>query len=380
MGRSDTGRSRAGRFRRQLEKLITPADIRINGERPWDIQVHDDRFFRWVLAEGSMGLGESYMDGLWDCERLDELIRRLLTAGLDQKVIPLSVAVSSLYAKLINAQTPARSFKVGKVHYDLGNELYRHMLDKRMIYSCGYWKEAENLDKAQEHKLDLICRKLELGPGMKVLDIGCGWGGTARFIAERYGCSVVGITISEEQASLARQACTGLPVDIRLEDYRSIGGQFDRVLSVGMFEHVGARNHRTFMKTVSRNLKAEGLFLLHSIGSLRSISRGDPWMERYIFPNSMLPSAQQIAKAAEGLFVMEDWHNFGAYYDTTLMHWYRNFTRHWNGLSSNYDRRFFRMWTFFLLASARGFRARRHQVWQIVFSPRGVRGIYPSIR
>ena len=380
MGKSETGRSRAGRFRRQVEKLITPADIRINGERPWDIQVHDDRFFRWVLAEGSLGLGESYMDGLWDCDRPDEFIRRLLTAGLDRKVIPPSVVVNSIYAKLVNAQTPARSFKVGKVHYDLGNELYSAMLDKRMIYSCGYWKEAETLDDAQEAKLDLICRKLELAPGMRVLDIGCGWGGTARFIAERYGCSVVGITISEEQASLARQVCEGVPVEIRLQDYRSLDESFDRVLSVGMFEHVGARNHRTFMQTVSRCLKPEGLFLLHSIGSLRSISRGDPWMERYIFPNSMLPSARQITKAAAGLFVMEDWHNFGAYYDTTLMHWYRNFTAHWSRLEPYYDRRFFRMWTFFLLACAGGFRARRHQVWQIVFSPRGVEGVYNSVR
>jgi cyclopropane-fatty-acyl-phospholipid synthase len=263
---------------------------------------------------------------------------------------------------------------VGEKHYDIGNDLYEKMLDSRMIYSCGYWKDAQNLDEAQENKLELTCRKLKLAAGQKVLDIGCGWGGTARYMAEHYGVEVVGATISQAQAELARTRCAGLPVEILLMDYRDLKGRFDKIVSIGMFEHVGPKNYRTYFSKVSELLKEDGLFLLHTIGSNTSAISTDPWIERYIFPNGVIPSAQQISAAFEGCFVMEDWHNFGSYYDQTLMAWRENFDRAWPELKQSYDERFRRMWDYYLASCAASFRARDNQLWQIVLSKKGLAG------
>jgi cyclopropane-fatty-acyl-phospholipid synthase len=371
-------------LRRRLEELLSLADVKIDGDRPWDLHVHDDRLYARVLAHGRLGLGESYMDGWWDCEQLDELVRRLLDAELDEQVRPRRDLLHLIRATLTSLRGPVDAFHIGRHHYDIGNDLYRSMLDERMIYSCGYWREATTLDEAQEAKLDLVCRKLGLRRGMRVLDIGCGWGGTARYAAERYGASVVGITVSGEQVKLSRELCAGLDVHIRYQDYRELDqgrdGTFDRVLSLGMFEHVGCKNYRTFMQTVRRHLKEKGLFLLHTIGGLHSASRTDPWIDRYIFPNSMLPSARQIATSVEGLFVMEDWHSFGPDYDRTLMCWHRNFEEAWPVLKDRYDERFHRMWRYYLLGFAGSFRARRNQLWQVVLSPRGVPGGYVAPR
>jgi cyclopropane-fatty-acyl-phospholipid synthase len=303
-------------------------------------------------------------------------------ARLNRRVAARRLLLDMLVAKVVNLQTKSRAFRVGREHYDIGNELYERMLDRRMMYSCAYWKDAADLDAAQEAKLDLSARKLGLEPGMRVLDIGCGWGGTAQFFAERYGCEVVGVTVSREQAEYGRELCRGLPVEIRLQDYRDVHERFDRVVSIGMFEHVGYRNYRTFMEAVRRNLAEEGLLLLHTIGGNRSVHQGDPWLSRYIFPNSMLPSAKQITTAAEGLFVLEDWHNFGAHYDTTLQHWFANFRAHWPELrdSYGYSERFARMWTYYLLSCAGSFRARHNQLWQVVLSPHGVPGGYQAPR
>ncbi len=367
-------------IRRRAEQLLSLAGIAVDGERPWDIRVHDERLFTRVMAGGSLALGESYMDGWWDCDRLDEFFTRVLAAELDTKVSPWTDALRVLAAKLVNLQRPSRAYEIGRRHYDIGNDLFCRMLDTRMIYSCGYWKDATTLDQAQEAKLDLVCRKLRLERGMRLLDIGCGWGGTARFAAERYHASVVGITVSEEQAKHAQRLCEGLDVVIRLEDYRALEGRFDRILSIGMFEHVGRKNYATFMRVVREHLAEDGLFLLHTIGGNRSLARSDPWTERYIFPNSMLPSARQITDAVEGRFVIEDWHNFGPDYATTLMHWHRNFEEHWPEIAAQYGERFRRMWRYFLLSSAGGFRARSTQLWQLVLSPRGIRGAYRAPR
>jgi len=367
-------------FRNRIEKLLALADVRINGDRPWDILVHRPDFFGKVLAKGTIGAGESYMDGWWDCPCLDQFIYRFVKAGLVRKFLAPAVVVDILQAKLSNRQSRRRAFQVGEYHYDIGNDLYRQMLDSRMIYSCGYWAEAETLEQAQEHKLDLVCRKLGLQEGMRVLDIGCGWGGAARYMAERYQVEVVGCTISAEQARMAREVCRNLPVQIMLQDYRTLSGSFDRIFSLGMFEHVGHKNYRTYMKTVARLLKDEGLFLLHSIGSNKTSIVVDPWMERYIFPNGMLPSARRITRASEGLFILEDWHNFGADYDKTLMAWYANFVSAWVQLKHAYDQRFFRMWSYYLLSCAGAFRARDNQLWQIVFARNGVPGGYRAFR
>ncbi len=363
-------------FARRMTDLLALADVEIGGSRPWDIAVSDDAFYRRVLAGGSLALGESYMDGWWDCPRLDEFFHRVLRAGLDRRVRTPGWLLAALRARLVNAQAPSRAHVIGQRHYDLGNELYRAMLDARMVYSCGYWEDAATLDEAQEAKVELVCRKLGLAPGMKVLDIGCGWGGTAKLAAERYGAEVVGVTVSRQQAELARELCAGLPVEIRLQDYREVDGTFDRVLSLGMFEHVGVRNYRTFFETVRRRLREDGLFLLHTIGTERSETSGEPWIEKHIFPDSMLPSARQITAAIEGVFVLEDWHGFGADYDRTLTSWHERFEAAWERLRDRYDERFHRMWRYYLLSCAGAFRARRIQVWQLVLSPRGVPGGY----
>ena len=368
------------KFRRKTEELMALADLRIGGDRPWDLQVHDERFYGRVLAQASLGLGEAYMDGWWDCEQLDELICKIMRSKLNTKVRMWVQIYPVLKARLLNLQSRSRAFEIGERHYDTGNDLYERMLDRRMIYSCGYWKDASTLDDAQEAKLDLVCRKLGLEKGMRVLDIGCGWGGTLQFAAERYGVEGVGVTVSKEQAKYARQLCADLPVEIRLQDYRSLDEKFDRVLSIGMFEHVGLKNYPAFMQVVRRCLGHEGLFLLHTIGRQLSSVKQDPFMERYIFPNSMLPSARQISAAAEGLFVLEDWHSFGQDYDRTLMQWSTNFDRHWDEIKDQYDGRFYRMWKFYLLSGAGAFRARFNNLWQIVFSTEGVTGGYQAPR
>lgn len=370
----------ADSYRRAFVALMARAGIAVDGSAPWDIRVVDQRVFRRVMAQGSLGAGESYMDGWWECSQLDEMFRRIFEAQLDFELPSLREVLATLRARLFNPQTPRRAFKVGERHYDIGDDLYQRMLDPRMIYSCGYWRVAQDLNAAQEAKLDLVCRKLGLERGMRVLDIGCGWGGAAQFAAERYGVHVTGITISQNQAEAARERCRGLPVSIQLEDYRSLSGEFDRIFSLGMFEHVGVRNYRTFFDTVRRLLTREGLFLLHTIGSNSSHGANDPWVERYIFPNSMLPSMAQIANGVEGLWIIEDWHSFGFDYDRTLMCWHDNFELHWHEIAHQYGERFRRMWRFWLLGSAAAFRTRRNQLWQIVLSPHGVAGGYCEVR
>ena len=368
-------------FTDAIRQALKTADIEINGLRPWDLQVKNEAFYGRVLREGSLGFGEAYMDGWWECEQLDELICRLMSHDIKGQLKPnFAVMRDALLAVLTNRQNKKRAFQIGEAHYDAGNDLYKAMLDKRLVYTCGYWKDAKSLDEAQEAKLDLVCKKIGLKAGQKVLDIGCGWGSFAKFAAEKYDAQVVGITVSREQKQLADELCKGLPVEIRLQDYREVDEKFDHIISLGMFEHVGYKNYRAYMEMARRCLKDEGIFLLHTIGGNKSVHSTDPWIEKYIFPNSMLPSAAQITRAAEGLFVMEDWHNFGAYYDKTLMAWAANFEAHWPKLKEHYGERFFRMWRFYLLSCAGLFRARDIELWQIVYSPKGVQGGYQSIR
>ncbi|BBO70361.1 cyclopropane-fatty-acyl-phospholipid synthase [Desulfosarcina alkanivorans] len=366
---------------RLVPELFGSADIVINGTRPWDIQVHNPAFYNRLVAGGSLALGESYMDSWWDCEALDQLFYRILRFRLDQQA---ARSIKLLWSGIRSAATCSpgrfRAFAIGRRHYDIGNDLFTLMLDKWMNYSCAYWRDAGNLDEAQRSKMDLICRKLQLQPGMRLLDVGCGWGGLAAYAAKRYGVEVTGITVSREQAKLARKRCRGLPVTIEKKDYRRLNGTFDRIVSVGMFEHVGAGRYRTFMRRIRGCLAPEGLFLLHTIAGNRSVRFCDPWISKYIFPNSMLPSGRQIASAAEKLLVMEDWHSFGPDYDPTLLAWHHNFIANWNRIKQAYDGRFFRMWTYYLLACAGSFRARRNQLWQIVFSKEGLRPGYRSVR
>ena len=361
--------------------LLAQAGIDINGEAPCDLRVHDERLYARVFAHGSLGLGEAYMDGWWDAADLPGLFTRLLEAELDQELRTLDTVLAHLKARFINLQRGEHAFEIGRAHYDLGNDLFQAMLGQRLVYSCGYWDRADNLDDAQAAKLDLICRKLRLKPGQRVLDIGCGWGEALKYAAEHYGVEGIGITVSSEQAAWARELCAGLPVEIRLQDYHELDEPFDAIMSIGMFEHVGPLNYRRYFEVARRCLRDDGadgggLFLLHCIGSNSEPARPDPWIEKYIFPKSVIPAASQVAAAMEGLFVMEDWHNFGADYERTLRAWQANFDAAWPVLSRGYDERFRRMWHYYLAASTAVFRTRRDQLWQITLSPHGVPGGY----
>ncbi|ROQ21331.1 cyclopropane-fatty-acyl-phospholipid synthase [Marinimicrobium koreense] len=366
-------------------ELAAEADIRINGDRPWDIRVYDPSFLSRALSSGApLAFAEAYMQGHWDCDRIDEMMTRVLHAHLERRLKKfgtLQLLKAYLSAAVINKQDPNRAFKVGEVHYDIGNDLYRRMLDSRMIYSCAFWADADNLEEAQYQKLDMICRKLELKPGMTLLDIGCGWGGLAEFAARHYGAKVTGITISKEQQRLAQEHCAGLPVEIRLVDYRALEGQFDRIVSVGMFEHVGHKNYRTYFDTVSRLLADDGLFLLHTIGTDRQQNGVDPFIEKYIFPNGEIPCRKLINDTSLGLLRLEDWHNFGPDYDRTLMAWWHNFDAAWPELKDKYDQgHFYRMWKYYLLSCAAYFRSREGQLWQIVYSKPDSMREYRSLR
>ena len=369
-----------GLYKKQLESILDDADIKIGGSRAWDIHVHRPELYRRALTHGNLGLGEAYMEGWWDCDRLDEFFYRLIGSRAEDKITPTVMLIGKVLSKLYNMQRPARAFQVAEKHYNIGNDLFKAMLDKRMLYSCAYWKDAGTLEAAQTAKIDLVCRKLGLKPGMKVLDIGCGWGGAAAYAAEQYGVEVVGVTISRNQADAARLRCANLPVEIRFGDYRNVTGRFDRIYSIGMFEHVGARNHRPYLAKVRELLAPDGLTLLHTIGNRVTLRANDPWIEKYIFPNSLIPSRAQIALAAERLFVIEDWHDFGTDYERTLAAWADNLRDAWPDLAPRYDDRFRRMWHFYLMVSIASFRARRSQLWQIVMSPEGVTGEYRPVR
>ncbi|MCA9402365.1 MAG: cyclopropane fatty acyl phospholipid synthase [Candidatus Omnitrophica bacterium] len=368
-------------YQQECEKLFQQADIRFNDTRPGDITVHDPRFYKLFLQNSRLGLGESYMDGWWDCADLELMFFKLFTSNIDisfdMKNLPFYLA--ALKAKIIPMGSKERSACIGPNHYDNGNTLYRLMLGPTMQYSCGYWKDAGNLDEAQTHKMELICRKLQLRPGMRVLDVGCGWGSLAKYMAEHYQVSVVGITVSQEQLEWGRQNCAGLAVDLRLLDYRDVSEQFDRVVSVGMMEHVGVKYHRVYMESVKRCLKKDGLFLLHHITTNQS-KWSNLWLDKYIFPGAKPPSMREIARSSEGVFIIEDVHNFGADYHPTLMAWYENFCRHWPEIADKYNRTFYRMWEYYLLSVAAGFRARGIQLTQTVFSVDGILGGYPSVR
>lgn len=375
-------------WRALAEELLASADIQINGTRPWDIKLYNEKLFERVFKYYSLGLGEAYVEHWWDCEQIDEFFFRILSANIDQQILNnkrflpalMWLKLRSLNSFLFNQQREAKSLEVGRKHYDIGNDLYRYMLDKNLNYTCGYWQDSNNLDDAQIAKMELICQKLHLKPGMRLLDIGCGFGTFAKYAAQHYGIQAVGITISKQQQLLGVEICKGFPVEIRFLDYRNINESFDRIVSLGMFEHVGYKNYSTYMSKAAQCLDKDGIFLLHTIGSNVSSTEIDPWINRYIFPNSLLPSIAQIGKAIEPYFVMEDWHNFGPDYTKTLRAWHDNFTANLSKLDKKYDEKFQRMWSYYLLSSAGGFKAKTNQLWQIALTKASRMERYVSIR
>ncbi len=365
-----------------VEQILAIADIKINGDRPCDIRVYDDRFYERVVQDGSLGFGESYMEGWWDAPALDECMCKILSADLEKNVKPTwAMRWNYLKAKLFNMQEKGgRSAKVIHEHYELGDDLYESMLGSTLAYTCAYWKGCSSLDDAQKIKFDLIAKKMGLKQGMKVLDLGCGWGGFSQHIAKNYGVEVVAVNLSEKQCAYARKICEGLPVEVRNQDYREVKGTFDRIISIGLMEHVGYKNYRGFMELIQRCLNDEGLALVHTIGRDTTAVTVEPWISKYIFPHGHLPSIVQIGEAIEGLFVMEDWHNFSVNYDTTLVSWFKNFEKNWDKIRSHYPDPFFKMWKYYLLSCAGAFRARNMQLWQLVLSKKGVEGGYESVR
>jgi len=366
--------------RERIAEMLARAEIRVNGDRPWDVRVHDPRFYPKVLVQGSIAAGESYMDGWWDVDALDDFFFRLHRADPYRHLGKWRTTLSRWRGRLFNLQLPTRAATVARRHYDLGNDLYQAMLDRRMLYTCAYWRNAHDLDEAQYNKVDLIGRKLHLQPGMTVLDLGSGFGGLAHFISSEYGCAVVSYNICRNQVAYARELCRGLPVRIEQKDYREAAQEreaFDRVIALGLCEHVGYKNYPVLLDLARSRLKDGGLFLLHTIGANRSETRTDEWIDRYIFPNGMVPSITQLGAAMESGWVVEDWHNFGPDYDRTLMAWWQNFERAWPELRAKYGDRFYRMWRYYLMSCAGSFRARKLQLWQIVLSKGDVPGYVP---
>jgi cyclopropane-fatty-acyl-phospholipid synthase len=316
-----------------ITDLAARAGIIINRKEPWDIQVHNDDFYPRVMRQLYLGLGESYMDGWWDCERLDEFFFKTIRADLEDELKNWRLALHFLKAQVVNRQRKSKAVEVAHKHYDIGNNLYEHMLGKSMAYTCAYWKDAKTLDEAQIAKFDLVCRKIGLKPGMKVLDIGCGFGGFLKYAAENYGVSGVGVNLSKEQVKFARESTKGLPLEFQLSDYRDAKGTFDRVVSIGIVEHVGHKNYQTLFQLAHDRLADDGLFLLHGIGN-----------------------------------------------NKTLMAWHHNFVANWPKIRDDYSERFYRMWVYYLLSCAGAFRARKIQLWQLVLSKKGVLGGYTAVR
>lgn len=356
--------------------ILEKAGIPINSSEPWSMQVHDERVWDRVVARHQLGLGEAYIEGWWDCANIDQMLTRLLTIDATVLLRPSAkVIFHHARSSLLNHQRKSKAANNAKHHYNRGNELYVRMLDPEMAYSCGYWKDASTLNQAQINKFDLICRKLKLEPGMKLLDIGSGWGGLLRHAVKHYGVTGVGISPADEQIHLARELSAGLDIIFMQKDYRELSGQFDRVVSVGMMEHVGPKNLDTFFSTCNRLLKTNGIMLHHTISSTYSKNSTDAFFDTYIFPGGVLPSVAQIATACEKKFIIEDLHNFGLDYDKTLMAWYENINMRWEEIP-HYDVKFVRMWNYYLLASAAGFRARNLQLNQMVFRRGGEKLAY----
>lgn len=369
-------------IKRIVSDLMARADVTLNGSRCWDIQVHNDRFYRRVLR-GSLGLGESYMDGDWEVESLDSLFSRFFSADLRGEILyQINHLLLILQARLLNLQSPTRARAVAEAHYDIDHRMYELFLGPYNQYTCCFFNGTDDLQQAEVNKLEMICQKLELNENDRVLDIGCGWGGFAKYAAATRGCEVTGITISSEQAEYARNYTAGLPVDILEADYRDLPDRglaaFDKILICGMIEHVGYKNYPGLMHVVHQMLDDDGLFLLHTIGNSEETVISDPWIERYIFRNSMVPSMEHIVGALRRLFVVQDWENYGHFYSKTLRCWHENFERNWESIkqiasSKPFDERFRRMWNYYLLSSKAAFDREKLLLWQIVMSKVGTR-------
>jgi cyclopropane-fatty-acyl-phospholipid synthase len=376
-------------FKPLFESLLDGSGVRLGGDRRWDIRVNRDRLYRRALR-GSLGIGESYVDGDWDCDALDEMFRRVLTSGAREKLlIRAAHALKALQSRLTNLQTPHRSRAVAEEHYDLDHRMYALFLGPWNQYTCCFFEGTSDLEQAEVAKLEMLCDKLELKRGDRVLDIGCGWGGFAKYAAATRGCEVTGISLSDEQIRYATEYTRGLPVSIRRLDYRDLPDSglppFDRISIVGMIEHVGYKNYGRLFEVAHGMLKPDGLFLLHTIGNCERTTVVDPWIEKYIFRNSMAPAMAQLSDAAEGRFVIEDWENYGHHYVPTLQAWHDRFNANWERVRAlktarPFDERFRRMWNYYLMSCKAAFAVEQLHLWQLVMTRRNSgRGVYRRV-
>ena len=339
------------------------------------VSIRDSATLRHLVMNPELALGESYMNGGLTIE--DDDLHGLLEVILRNLNNPervwwqnLRLSARARLRRFLQNNVGALSRKNVAHHYDLSGELYELFLDADRQYSCAYFRsQDDSLEQAQDQKKHHIARKLQLRPGLKVLDIGCGWGGMALTLARDYGVRVLGITLSEEQLAVARQRAVAENledrVEFRLVDYRDLEGSFDRIVSVGMFEHVGLRHFDTYFHAVGDLLTPDGVALIHSIGVSERADATNAWIAKYIFPGGYIPTMSEMAAAVErqNLWI-SDVETLRLHYAETLRHWFERFAENEERVREIYDERFVRMWKFYLVACEQTFRFRRQCVFQ----------------
>lgn len=364
-------------FELPARKILQRSGIELNGKKPWDIQIKDPSIYMDTFLKGSLGFGDGYINGKWDVEKPDLFFEKIFLKHVS--LIPnLGDTLFNIRNFILNTQIGKRAFQVGEMHYDLGNEMFEYMLGESMGYSCGvFLNPGDTLGDAQYNKFETFCKKLRFRKGMKVLEVGAGWGTFARLAAQKYGVEVVGLTVSAEQKAFAENRCKGLPVKFLLMDYSDLdekySGYFDRVVSIEMIEAVGRKNFHQYFSIIGRAMKDDGLFGLQSIvGS----GKADPFISTRIFPNGLVPSAADLVKNSADILRLKHWESIGKDYEKTLMSWEANFRNNWKTISKLkssggrklYDDKFYRMWRYYLLSCAALFRTGMIDDAQIIMS------------
>ena len=349
------------------------------------LRLKDEECVKKIISSGYLGFAESYMDkALEIVGDVQKLFRMGFSINFDECGLSLIEKLRFFIISLLNRDTLRRVPKNISHHYDLGNEFYTLFLDKTMTYSCAYFnQENDSLKQAQLNKYEHISRKLMLTPGESLLDIGCGWGGMLIYAAQNCGINGVGITLSKKQHEYANQKIEELGLEDQIKfiykDYRQLNGKFDKVISIGMFEHVGKKFIPIFIKKVSDLLKSKGLGLLHTIGK-DTPSPGDPWTLKYIFPGGYIPCLSEIVhEMGKNGFSILDVENLRQHYAKTLERWAENYEQNIEKVQAMFDEAFVRRWRLFLNGSIAGFRYGNTRLFQVLFS-NGINNELPQTR
>lgn len=357
------------------EKLIKNTFRKAGIKEGEDIVIHDNSAYKDFVIRGSLGFGESYMFKKWDSPHLDVVIANIIRSGIHESRWFGTLIHAGLWIKstLKNLQNRHYAPLLAETHYNAGNHLFKSFLDPNMIYTCAYFKNTDDLSQAQLNKIKVVGNKLNLKPGEKVLDIGCGWGGTARILAEMFDVEVTGISDASEMVNYANKHNAGDRVKFIKTDYRNAKGRYNKIYNVGFLEAVGPKNYRRFMQQVYDMLEDDGIFLTHTIMGQKSTNRGDPWLDKYIFPNGVLPSHQQIKRSVKKLFAIRDFESFGHYYEITLDHWRSNLNKNWEPIKAKFDNpdAFKRMMDFYFLSCKAAFHTNLIDLGQYVFTKSG---------